>query len=159
MNTFALTSPAFENGGAIPKKYTCDGEGISPPLAINDTPEGTKSLVLIVGDPDIPNVFKESRGIEAFDHWVLFNIPPETREVPEGATTGTTGLNSAGEIEYAAPCPPPQYEPKEHRYIFLLYALSGALIFAETPTAGQVREALAPLLLTETKLIGCYSRA
>jgi Raf kinase inhibitor-like YbhB/YbcL family protein len=160
MNTgLMLTSPAFLDNGVIPAKYTCDGDRkLSPPLSISGVPEGTKSLVLIMDDPDIPEMFKKSRGINAFDHWMLFNIPADTTEIPEGATVGTAGLNDAGKAGYAVPCPPPQYEPREHRYVFTLYALSGTLTFTDAPTVAQVREALAPLLLEETKLIGRYSR-
>jgi len=157
--TFTLTSPAFENNGKMPAKYTCDGEvELSPPLSIGGVPEGTKSLALIMDDHDIPEVVKKSRGIEVFDHWVLFNIPPETREILEGITVGTEGLNSAGTIGYTGPCPPPQYEPREHRYVFSLYALNGTLTFTEPPTAKQVRDALKPFLIAETKLVGRYAR-
>jgi Raf kinase inhibitor-like YbhB/YbcL family protein len=157
-----LTSSAFENNETIPSKYTCDGDGeLSPPLLIGGVPDGTKSLVLIMDDPDIPQVFKDSRGIDAFDHWVLFNIPPETREIGEGASTQnifSAGLNGAGKIEYARPCPPPQYEPREHRYIFSLYALSDILHFDNVPTAEKVRDELKPILIAETKLVGRYAR-
>ncbi|MFA6519516.1 MAG: YbhB/YbcL family Raf kinase inhibitor-like protein [Candidatus Paceibacterota bacterium] len=178
---FTLTSPAFENNGMIPAKYTCDGNReLSPPLIISDVPEMAKSLVLIMDDPDIPEVKKEEFGISAFDHWTLFNIPPETREIPEGGTVGTPGATTGGELRYTGPCPPPRFsrsattmkiqvgscthepppehEPSEHRYIFKLYALIAPL---ELPTGArkeQVLDALAPLLLAETELIGRYSR-
>lgn len=105
MNTgLTLTSSAFADNAMIPAKYTCDTEEtVSPPLSIAGVPLGTKSLVLIMDDPDIPEMFKKSRGIDAFDHWVLYNIPPDTKEIPEGTTVGTAGLNSAGNMEYAAP--------------------------------------------------------
>jgi hypothetical protein len=128
---------------------------------ISDAPEGTKSFVLIVDDPDIPEVVKKSHGLEAFDHWVLYNIPVPVGgevEVPAGATPGSTGLNSAGGMKYISPCPPSQYEPKEHRYVFTLYALNEMLHFPNAPTARQVRDALTPFLLAKTKLIGRYSR-
>ena len=116
-----LTSSAFKNGEVIPAKYTCDGGRLlSPPLSISSVPEVAKSLVIIMDDPDIPKAVQESRGIEAFDHWVLFNIPPETREISEGGTAGTAGLNSAGNSGYTGPCPPPEYEPSEQLYIFKL---------------------------------------
>jgi len=159
MNTFTLASTAFENNGMIPAKYTCDGEEISPPLEINGAPEGTRSLALIVDDPDIPDVFKKSRGIKAFDHWVLYNIPPETREIPEGVSVGVAGVNSADERKYASPCPPSQYEPREHRYVFSLYALKEILSFTKPPAAEQVRKALADKILAETKLTGRYARS
>jgi len=163
MEILSLTSFAFKNDEMIPAKYTCDGDHpISPPLSIRGVPEEAKSLVLIMEDPDIPNVFKKSNGIEAFDHWMLFNIPPETQEIPEGATVGTSGLNSAGKVGYTSPCPPPQYEPSEHRYVFSLYALGEMLHFANPPTARELRDAISlPPVdgpLAEAKLVGRYSR-
>jgi Raf kinase inhibitor-like YbhB/YbcL family protein len=159
MSTLALTSSVFEHNGRIPEKYTCDGDGhLSPPLTISGIPEGAKSLVLIMDDPDIPKERVAVRGIEVFDHWTLFNIPPETTEIPEGFTGGEKGLNSAGREGYTGPCPPPQYEPKEHGYIFVLYALSDRLSFSQPPTKDQVTEALAPIVLASATLIGKYSR-
>jgi len=154
-----LTGPAFEHNGRIPAKYTCDGDRtVSPPLTIRGVPEGAKSLVLVMDDPDIPEVKKKEFGLEAFDHWVLFNIPPETREIPEGGTVGTPGTTTQGELRYTGPCPPPEYEPKEHRYIFKLYALSDLLTLAEGATKREVLDALAPLIIEEAELIGRYSR-
>jgi hypothetical protein len=157
--TLVLTSSAFSNGGMIPAKYTCDGDReLSPPLAWSGVPEGVKSLVLIMDDPDIPEVKKEEFGLEAFDHWILFNIPPETREIPEGAAAGKPGATTRGEPHYVGPCPPPEYEPREHRYFFKLYALNGMLRLNELPTKRQVLDALAPHLIEEAELIGRYSR-
>ena len=154
-----LTSPAFENNGTIPAKYTCDGDAaLSPPLTIAGVSEAAKSLALIMDDPDIPQFAKEKHRIEVFDHWALFNIPPDTAEIPEGAKIGTAGLNGAGSEGYTGPCPPPQYEPKEHRYIFTLYALSDFLQFDAPPTKQQVLDALAPLALAKATLIGRYAR-
>jgi len=177
-----LGSSAFENNGTIPSEYTCDGDReLSPPLSISGAPEGTKSFVLIMDDPDIPQIAKDKHGIEVFDHWVLYNIPADTTEIPEGSPVGQSGLTTRGAPNYTGPCPPrfarseptmqiqvgscthepppPLYEPREHRYIFYLYALSGTLDFSAPPTAAQVREALAPMLLAETKLVGRYARA
>jgi len=154
-----LTSSAFENGGMIPAKYTCDGDReLSPPLAISGVPEAAQALVLIMDDPDIPEVKKKEYGISAFDHWTLFNIPPQTREIPEGGTKGTLGATTRGELKYVGPCPPPEYEPSEHRYIFKLYALIAPLELSAGATKEQVLDALAPLKLEETELIGRYSR-
>lgn len=155
-----LTSPAFENGGIIPAKYTCDGNReLSPPLSIAGVPEGAKSLALVMDDPDIPVVVRESRGISAFDHWVLYNIPPvRAMEIPEGGSVGIIGRNSIGAAAYTGPCPPPEYEPSEHRYVFVLYALSGMLDFAQPPTKAELVAAIAPLLIEKTTLIGRYSR-
>ncbi len=154
-----LTSSAFTNGGIIPAKYTCDGDSkLSPPLAISGVPEGTQSLALIMDDPDIPEVKKKEFGIEAFDHWTLFNIPPTTREIPEGGTIGTSGATTRGDLHYIGPCPPPEYEPQEHRYSFKLYALSAPLTLKTGATKKEVLAALAPFIITETELVGRYSR-
>lgn len=159
MNDLTLTSSAFENGGVIPSKYTCDGDRLlNPPLSISGVPEGTKSLVLLMDDPDIPEVFKKERGIDAFDHWVLYAIPPETTQIPEGAPLGSSGLNSAGTSGYTGPCPPPEYEPTKHRYIFKLYALSGTLNFIKEPTLSEVKQAVEGMVIDETELTGTYDR-
>lgn len=153
-----LRSPAFVDGGNIPSKYTCDGAGdVSPPLSISGVPEGAKSLALIMDDPDIPEFAKKIHDIEAFDHWVLYNIPADTTEIPEGTAPGMQGLNTAGGAEYACPCPP-QYEPKEHRYVFVLYALSDPLSFTKPPTKQELLDALEPMILTSAKLTGRYAR-
>lgn len=157
--SMTLTSAAFEHNGMIPAKYTCDGNrDLSPPLTISGVPEAARSLVLIMDDPDIPEVKKAEYGISAFDHWTLFNIPPETKLIPEGGTAGTVGATTRGELKYVGPCPPPEYEPREHRYIFKLYALIAPLDLPAGATKEQVLDALAPVTLEETELIGRYSR-
>ncbi len=157
--TLTFTSSAFLHNEKIPAKYTCDeNRKLSPPLSISGVPEGAKSLVLIMDDPDIPNVFKESRGIEAFDHWILFNIPPETQEIVEGTFVGIQGINSAGNTEYTGPCPPPEYEPSEHRYIFSLYALDTELSLSVGATKGEVLSAMQGHILEQAELIGLYKR-
>ena len=155
----SLTSSAFEHNGTIPSAYICDGDReLSPPLTVSGVPEGTESLALIMDDPDIPQAVKEARGIDVFDHWVLYNIPPETTEISEDATIGTAGLNSAGSERYIGPCPPPQYEPREHRYVFTLYALNGSPAFDKPPTKRHVVDALTPHLIAKAELIGRYAR-
>jgi Raf kinase inhibitor-like YbhB/YbcL family protein len=155
----SLTSSAFENGGIIPAKYTCDGDRkLSPPLSIGGVPEGTRSFVLIMDDPDIPDVKKKEFWTDSFDHWVLFNIPPEKHEILEGTLLGESGLTTRSEMGYTGPCPPPEYEPREHRYFFRLYALSENLHFDKAPTKQQVLSALESVLLGETVLMGKYSR-
>ena len=154
-STFTLTSPAFEDGGRIPAKYTCAGENVSPPLEWSGVPEGTKSLALIMDDPDVPKQLKPD-GV--FDHWTLFNIPPDTDGIPEGGTAGTAGVNGALKNAYTGPCPPPQYEPKEHRYVFRLYALSAPLPLAAGATKKEVLNALVSVKIGEAELIGRYSR-
>lgn len=155
-----ITSSAFAGGQPIPAQYTCDGtRTLSVPLSIRGVPEEAQSLVLIMDDPDIPQVFKDQRGIDAFDHWVMYSIPPETTEIPEGAIVGAQGLNGAGNEGYTGPCPPPEYEPTEHRYIFTLYALSGTLNFIKAPTKDEVLQAMQGMILAEAELIGTYDRA
>ncbi|OGG77904.1 kinase inhibitor [Candidatus Kaiserbacteria bacterium RIFCSPLOWO2_01_FULL_52_12b] len=152
----SLSSSVFENNGRIPSKYTCDGDRtFSPPLSISNVPNGTKSLVLIVDDPDVP---KQLRPDGVFDHWVLYNIPADTTSVPEGGAAGTEGLNGAGNTGYTGPCPPSHYEPSEHRYVFKLYALSDSLSLPAGATKAEVLSTLAPHLIAETELIGRYSR-
>lgn len=153
-----LTSPAFEPNGTIPSQYTCDGANTIPPLAIEGAPEGTMSFVLVMDDPDIPAEIKASRGIEKFDHLAQYNIQPETAVIIDGTLPGDAALNSRGETGYTGPCPPAEYEPREHRYVFRLYALSRTLAFDETPTLDQVEAAAREYALADTELIGRYAR-
>lgn len=149
-----LTSPAFEDGGSIPSTYTCDGTNVNPEIRISGVPEGTESLVLIMDDPDIPDAVKQSRGVEKFDHWVLYAIPKDTTVISEGSPVGTEGLTSAGTTGYTGPCPP----DKEHRYIFRLYALSGTLNFIKAPTLDEVEEAAKGMTIASATLMGRYNR-
>lgn len=147
-----LTSPAFEHGGKIPSKYTCDGENINPPLAISDVPPGTGSLVLIMDDPDVP---KHLRADGMWDHWVVFNIPATIREIGEGKEPeGTSGVGTSGNVEYSGPCPP----DREHRYFFKLYALDTELDLPEKATKGQVEKAMEGHVIEKTELMGRYER-
>lgn len=149
-----LSSPAFEDGGFIPSKYTCDADNISPELRIEGVPEGTESLVLVMDDPDIPDFVKEERGVDKIDHWTLYNIPADTTVIPEGGSVGTVGLNSRSEETYRGPCPP----DREHRYFFRLYALSGTLNFPKTPTQGEVEAAAKGMMVEQATLMGRYDR-
>lgn len=150
-----LTSPVFVHNGTIPKKYTCDGENISPPLSIEGVPEGAQSLALLMDDPDVP---KALRPDGMFDHWTLFNIPPEVSEIGEGESPGLAGRNSRGDKKYTGPCPPPQYEPREHRYFFKLYALDARLVLTEGASKAEVKQAMAGHILAHCELVGRYSR-
>ena len=154
-----LTSPAFADGELVPAKYTCDGDNISPELVFEDVPEGTVSLALIMDDPDIPQEVKASRGIEVFDHWTLYGLPGDATGLPEGAREGIAGPNGRGDAAYTGPCPPPEYEPKVHRYFFKLYALSGTPSFDHPPTKAELEAAIAPMTLASAELMGRYTRA
>lgn len=154
-----LTSSAFESGGSIPSTFTCDSAppagGMNPPLSISGVPDGAKSLALIMVDPDVPKALK-SDGV--FDHWILFNMPPETREIASGVTVGTPGANSAGDNQYTGPCPPPQYEPSTHRYIFSLYALDSELPLQAGASKTEVEKAIQGHIVAHAELVGRYKR-
>jgi Raf kinase inhibitor-like YbhB/YbcL family protein len=149
-----ITSTAFEDGHVIPKRYTGDGEDVSPPLAWENPPKDTKSFVLICDDPDAP------RG--TWVHWVLFDLPPGVREldaaVPvkgtiiSGAKQGTNSFNNLG---YGGPAPP---RGKSHRYCFKLFALDRTLGLAIGATKEEVLEACAGHVLAEAQLMGTYQR-
>lgn len=153
-----LKSPAFNHNETIPSKYTCDGENISPPLLIEDVPEGTRSLVLVMDDPDIPQEVKNERGIEKFNHWAVYDLRPNILELGEGSEMGQRGTNSVGKETYTGPCPPPEYEPKEHRYIFRLYALTELLSFEHPPTLDELEAKAREYMIESAELIGRYSR-
>lgn len=151
-----IASTAFLHEGKIPEKYTCDVPSpVSPPLLYSGFPEGTVSLALIMEDPDVP---KALRPDGVFDHWVMFNIPTATTTLAEGKTMGIVGANGRGGWTYAAPCPPREYEPKEHRYIFRLYALDTELPVKAGATKAQVLTAMEGHILETAELIGTYER-
>jgi Raf kinase inhibitor-like YbhB/YbcL family protein len=152
---FRITSPAFTTKGTIPQRFTCDGDGQSPIIKISGVPAAAKSLVLIVDDPDVPKQIK-SDGL--FTHWVLFNIPPDTAEIPEGGTVGIPGNNSTGAPGYTPPCPPGQFSPREHRYIFNLFALDTVLDLNAGTTREALLQAMDNHLLSHASLTGVYAR-
>lgn len=142
-----ITSSAFEQGGSIPAVYTCDGKGVSPPLIFSDIPHGAMSLVLFFDDPDAT--------IGTFDHLVIWNIPPSTRAVPEGALPqGVVGKNSAGGNAYFHPCP----SDHEHRYFFKLFALDKALDLPKDSRKVDVEKAMEGHVLDSAELMGRYKR-
>ena len=147
-----FTSSAFQDGGKIPPKYTCDGEGISPPLTISEVPAGAKSLVLIMDDPDVP---KHLRDDGMWDHWIAFNIPPTTSSIGEGEQPkGVAGKGTSGDLVYLGPAPP----DREHRYFFKLYALDTQLDLKEGATKPEVEGAMKGHILAESELMGRYER-
>jgi len=113
-------------------------------------------MVLVMEDPDVP---KNLRPDGLFVHWVLHAMPPDTKEIPENSWAGDTGLNGAGRDSYTGPCPPPQYEPREHRYFFRLYALDNTPIFDTTPTRDEVLAAIDGHVIESAELMGRYQRA
>jgi len=147
-----LTSSAFENEGKIPSKYTCDGANISPPLSISDVPAQAQSLVLIAEDPDVP---KKIRQDGMWDHWVVFNMPPDIKEIDEGKEPpGTPGKGTNGDTGYFGPCPP----DREHRYFFRLYALDTKLELAEGSDKAAVQNAMEDHIIDKNDLMGRYER-
>jgi len=151
----SFISPAFEHEGTVPSRFTCDGDNVSPPLAITGVPEGTQALAIVMDDPDVP---KQLRPDGVFDHWVLFNIAPSTGSIEEGASAGVRGANGRGDAKYTGPCPPTQYEPAEHRYFFKLYALDTMLDLPEGSSKQEVLAAMQGHVLEETTLMGRYKR-
>jgi Raf kinase inhibitor-like YbhB/YbcL family protein len=150
---FELTSTAFAHNQPIPRKYTCDDENISPPLAWGEPPAGTKSFALIMDDPDAP------AGI--WVHWVIFNIPASVRSLGEGIPTDTSlsdgsrqGNNSANRCGYRGPCPP----EGTHRYFFKLYALDRTLDLPEGTDKKMLLDAMRGHTLGEATLMGTYRR-
>ncbi|WP_238523614.1 YbhB/YbcL family Raf kinase inhibitor-like protein [Acidilobus saccharovorans] len=154
---FRLFSEAFKEGEVIPVKYTCDGEDISPPLSWSSPPQGTKSLALIMYDPDAP--------ANTFIHWVIYNMPPTLARLEEGVGSsgareipgvGVQGLNDFGDVGYGGPCPPRGHGP--HRYYFALHALSAQLTLRSPVTASSLLNAMRGKVLGYSLLMGRYSR-
>ena len=140
----------FKEGGDIPKTHSCDGKDAIPTIVIKNTPPKTASLALIIDDPDAT-----SGGV--WDHCVLYNIPPETKEIhTKNIDTFQSGLNSWGKESYGGPCPPPGDDP--HRYYFKLYALDTELTFTKPPTAEQLTQAMKKHILKETEYLGMFGR-
>jgi len=156
--TLTLRSTAFTNGGEIPSKYTCEGEDLAPPLEWDGVPEKTRSLVLIIDDPDAPDP-KAPR--MTWVHWVLYNIPPDTIGLPEGLTSvdlpsGTEeGLNDWKRSQYGGPCPP----VGRHRYFHKLYALDTILKGMAMPTKTQIETAMRGHVIAKTELVGTYEKS
>ncbi|OCC15485.1 Phosphatidylethanolamine-binding protein [Dissulfuribacter thermophilus] len=148
-------SAAFDHMGEIPEKYTCDGQDISPPLSWDDLPEGTRSLVLIVDDPDAPDPKAPKM---TWVHWLLYNIPPTTKGLEEGISTfpkGTLhGKNDWRRTGYGGPCPP----IGRHRYFFKLYALDTVLPDLKISDKKALESAMKGHIIERAELIGTYQR-
>lgn len=149
-----LTSPIFGEGGRIPSPYTCDGHDTSPPLHWSGVPDNARSLALIVDDPDAP--------AKVWTHWVVYDLPPDARELPEGAGASRTldngaaqGTNDFQRVGYGGPCPP----GGSHHYRFTLYALDTKLNLPPGATKEEVLRAMERHILTQTQLTGQYARS
>ena len=152
--SFTLISSAFQEGAIIPKKHTCSGQDVSPPLSWSASPKGTRSFALIMDDPDAPG--------GTWVHWVMFNIPGQTSGLPEGVPPNKTfptgeqqGNNDFRRIGYGRPCPPPG---KPHRYFLKLYALDNTLKLQPGATKVEVLAACQKHILGEAHLMGRFGR-
>ncbi len=138
-------STVFSHNGHIPPEYTCDGNDINPPIEVNDIPDGTRTLALIMEDPDAP------RGV--FDHWIVWNISPN-EAIAEQTNPGITGLNDFGKTGYGGPCPPSGV----HRYFFRVYALDTKLDIVAGADKQALLAAMQGHVLAEGEIMGLYQR-
>jgi Raf kinase inhibitor-like YbhB/YbcL family protein len=152
--SFALSSKSFPKDADIPKKFTCDGSDVSPELSWTDAPSGTKSFVLVADDPDAP--------VGTWTHWVLFDLPPEAKNLAEGtpkneelANGARQGRNDFRKIGYNGPCPPPG---KPHRYYFKLYALDTKLDLKPGAGKQEVERAMQGHIRAQAEWMGRYQR-
>ena len=152
--SFQITSTAFPNGGMIPKKFTCDGPDVSPQLSWKEAPAARQSFALIMDDPDAP--------ARTWVHWVLYNLPTNTGELPDGvekqeqlANGAMQGRNDFRRIGYGGPCPP---SGTTHRYYFKLYALDTKLKLKAGATKPELERAMQGHILGEAELMGRYGR-
>jgi len=151
-----ITSSAFDSGDSIPMEYTCQGKNVSPPLSWRGVPEGTESLVLICDDPDASS---DPGG--PFSHWVLYDLPPDMREISEGFSSasespqvGTEGRNSFGNVRYDGPCPP---RGAPHQYVFRLFALEKDPGLQPGATRLQVLDNIEEHILDRAEYIGQFA--
>ncbi len=152
--SLTATTKAFSSGGAIPKSYTCDGVDTSPDLSWSGAPMGVLSFALIADDPDAP--------VGAWTHWLIWNIPAQSTELPKGVSRDETlgdgarqGRNDFRRIGYSGPCPPPG---KLHRYLFKLYALDAKLGLKSGATKNELERAMKGHVLAQGELMGKYGR-
>lgn len=144
--TLLITSSAFAANKYIPQKYSCEGSGVNPPLAIGNIPNGAKSLALIVDDPDAP--------MGTFDHWLAWNIAP-VGSIVEHSAPGVQGLNGSGRPGYMGPCPP---DDKPHRYFFKVYALDVLLGLKANSEKKDLQREMQGHILAEGVLVGLYKK-
>jgi Raf kinase inhibitor-like YbhB/YbcL family protein len=155
--TIRLRSSAFEEGGTIPKVHTCDGQGTSPPLAWSEVPASARSLALVVEDPDAP--------MGTFTHWILFNVPPDVKELPGGLSgeeqirigpegpSARQGKNGFGKVGYGGPCPP---KGSTHHYVFRLYALDQTVEPAQAASREALLRVMKGHVIAEGRLTGTF---
>ena len=152
-----LTSPAFVHEGEIPRVYTCEGRNVAPPLSFDGVPTATRSLALVMHDPDVPDPRNPRR---IWVHWVLYNLPPTTTTLPEAVHSTTLppgtreGENDWHQRGYGGPCPP----VGRHRYVHTLYALDVMLPDLHAPNRSALLQALEGHVLAEARLIGTYEK-
>ncbi len=149
-----LLSPVFQHEQPIPTKYTCDGNNINPPLRFSDVPQGARSLVLIMDDPDVPTSIRADGN---WDHWLVWNIPSETKEIAENSVPqgAVVGKNTGGQNAYGGPCPP----DREHRYFFKLFALDTVLDLPDDATTkSDLLMAMGNHILAQAELMGTFNR-
>lgn len=149
-----LRSKAFKEGQSIPRKHTCDGPDLSPPLEWSDVPQGTNAFALLMEDPDAAT--------GSWVHWLLYDLPAEARSLPEGVSPtetlprgGAQGKNDFGRLGYGGPCPPPG---RPHRYFFRLYALSSRVNLPPGASKEQLLRAMEGNVKAEAQLMGTYGR-
>lgn len=143
--TIHVSSKAFDEAGFIPAKYTCDGINISPPIDLDGIPKETKSLAIIVDDPDAP--------VASWTHWLVWNIPV-THQLLEGVIHGIQGINDFQKNSYSGPCPP----SSTHRYFFKVYALDAILDLPPTTKKIELERAMSTQIIGFGELMGMYSR-
>ncbi len=149
---FQITTSAFRNNSPIPKKFTCDGPDVSPPLSWTDPPPKTKSFALVTDDPDAPG------GL--WVHWVLYDLPADTRKLPEGVAKeprlpngALQGRNDFGKTGYNGPCPP---RGSAHRYFFKLYALDSPTGLKAGATKAELERVMSGHILAQAQLVGVF---
>ena len=152
--SFVLETKAFPVGGEIPSKYTCSGEDVSPALFWSGAPQGAKSFVLVVDDPDAPS--------GTFTHWIVYDLPATARQLPENVSKtddlsggGRQGRNDFRRVGYGGPCPPPG---KPHRYFFRLFALNAALNLPAGASRRDVENAMRARVVAQAELMGKFAR-
>jgi len=147
-----IISPSFQHNQSMPSEYTCDGNNTNPALEFVDIPEQAKSLALIMEDPDVPKHIREDG---MWDHWLVWNILPTTKNIAENSIPlGIVGLNTNGREDYASPCPP----DGQHRYFFKLYALDTLLDIPGGSTKDALLTAMQGHIIDQAELVGLYER-